>query len=49
MNFIIILVILVSLIILCHNNVNGGDTLQEIKIDDTANNSILEQLRNLRK
>ena len=28
MNFIIILVILISLIVLCHNNVNGGDTLQ---------------------
>jgi hypothetical protein len=46
MNFIIILVILVSLIILCHNNVNGGDTLQ-VKKPILKENNLIEALTNI--
>ena len=46
MNFIIIIVILVSLIMLCHNNVNGGDTLQ-VKKPILKENNLIETLSNI--
>ncbi len=46
MNFIIIIVILVSLIMLCHNNVNGGDTLQ-VKQPILKENNLVEALTNI--
>ena len=46
MNFIIILVILISLIVLCHNNVNGGDTLQ-VKKPLLKENNLVEALTNI--